>query len=405
MSTTEKDAFKAANISDEDLEQWFDDEEDNLGAGDDDSTSNPQTIEQKYAESQLSIVRTSMDFSLHTIRQTLFESSYINRAPEYQRRHRWDDKKRSLLIESILMNIPIPPLFLFENDYNKYEVMDGRQRLDTVIEFLENGFYLRGLEFWKELNGKRFKDLSETIQRGLLRRTLSSIVLLAETARNVGKRNQDVRMVLFRRLNTGGVMLNPQELRNALYPSEFNKMLREAARGDLFTKIWGIPPKTDNEDINPPAILMKNTIYKSMADCELVLRVFAIREMITENHKGSLRSLLDKCMERHQKDTKESAYLLKNEFHRFLEIMFHLFEGRPFRLPEGRISRPLYDALMVALSLNPQPGILDRGEAVRAALSKALTDTTTYEVLIGRGNTTDAIKDRVDIATRILSEA
>src|SRR5262249_42554728 len=147
----------------------------------------------------------------------------LNLAPIYQRRARWDRKRRSLLIESFLMNIPIPPLFLFENRYNQYEVMDGRQRLETIRDFLENRFALTGMEFWKELNGLRFVDLRPAIQKGLLRRSITAVVLLAETTQP-DESATDVRMILFRRLNTGGARLNPQELRNALYPGKFNEM-------------------------------------------------------------------------------------------------------------------------------------------------------------------------------------
>jgi hypothetical protein len=298
MSNTESKNSNDNHLSDSEVEEWFQDED---AQEQENQASTPQTIEQKYADSQLRVVRTNMDFSLHSLKQNVLEDSYINRSPEYQRRHRWDEIKRSQLIESILMNIPVPPLFLFENEYNKYEVMDGRQRLDTLVDYLDNGFPLRGLEFWHELNGKRFRDLSEILQRGMLRRTISAIVLLAETRKTFVDGEQDIRMILFRRLNTGGVTLNPQELRNALYPGNFSKMLQKAARGSTFTRIWGIPAYTAEEKGRIPSDLTKNSLYKSMADCELVLRFFAIQETILENLKGSMRILLDKCMERHQK--------------------------------------------------------------------------------------------------------
>src|SRR5207249_4201222 len=100
--------------------------------------------------------------------------------------------------------------------------------LETISEYLDNGFALTGLEFWPELQKKRFRDLPSTIQRGLLRRSITAIVLLAETAR--GEDDFDIRMVLFRRLNTGGIKLNPQEIRNTLYPGQFGKLQKELSR-------------------------------------------------------------------------------------------------------------------------------------------------------------------------------
>ena len=385
-------------ITDQVVGEWFDEED----IDEQDKDIPAKSIEEKYAESQLRVVRSNMDFSLYSLKQNFADADYINLAPEYQRRHRWDDKKRSLLIESILMNIPIPPLFLFENDYNRYEVMDGRQRLDTVMAFLDNGFSLRGLEFWTELNGKRFRDLSEIIQRGLMRRTLSAIILLAETQAPV-EDESDIRMVLFRRLNTGGVMLNPQELRNALYPSLFSKMIRSVAREGSFAKAWDIPPRSPNEEVSPPPILLKNSLYKSMADCELVLRFYAIKEMIQFEYKGALRKLLDKCLMRHQKDSAKEVAELHDEFLFMIETLNKLFSGKPFRLNDGRLSRPLYDALMVSLSLTPQSDIFQRRDAIVASLNKHLSTPDDYEILIGRGNTIESIKARVALATNILS--
>lgn len=385
-------------IADDEIEQWFDEEDEESK----ESTPSPQVSpEEKYTQSQLRVVRSNMDFSLHMLKDSS-SREWINRAPDYQRRHRWDSVKRSLLIESVLMNIPIPPLFLYENEYNQYEVMDGRQRLDTVIGFLNNDFPLRGLEFWSELNNKKFDELPLTIQRGLLRRTISAIVLLAETSLSVTD-DDDIRMVMFRRLNTGGASLNPQELRNALYPGLFNKAVRDLARSDPFTAIWSIPPKLPDEDsISYPA-LTRNPLYKTMADAELVLRVFSIKEMITDGHRGSLRKLLDNTLKRHMIDNKDIVDKNIEIFTSALIFLSSVFEGAPFRLPGGRLSRPLYDALMVSRILFPVATVEHDYPAIRRALADALEDNTKYDILTGRGNTTDAIEQRVKLATEILA--
>jgi hypothetical protein len=354
----------------------------------------------KYSDGQLRIVRTTMDFSLHNLNQVFNDENYMDLSPSYQRRNRWDLKKKSLLIESFLMNIPVPPVFVFEKEYNSYEVMDGRQRLQTISEFLDNKFSLRSLEFWGELNGKTFKDLPLILQRGLLRRTITAIVLLAESS----KPNEsiiDVRMVLFRRLNTGGIKLNNQELRNALYTGTFNDMLLKLSRSDIFTEIWRIPPQTNDEDVNPSEKLLRNPYYKSMTDCELVLRFFAIRETILMNQKGSLRKLLDSCMVRHQKDTMDKIQELEQLFLTTISGLYILFDKKPFTLLTGKLSSPLYDSLMVAYSM-----IEDRGkvidEHVQNRLRMALEDQRKYDILTGKGNTIGSIEERVALAKSIL---
>ena len=171
-------------------------------------------------------------------------------------------------------------------------------------------------------------------QRGLLRRSVSAVVLLAETSLAVTDED-DIRMVMFRRLNTGGASLNPQELRNALYPGLFNQAILELARTEPFTRIWGIPLKQPHEDIAPLPALIRNPLYKTMADSELVLRFFAIRETISNGEKGSLRRILDRTMKRHMSNSPLVVEALKLEFVGALTALDQVFNGRPFRLPAG----------------------------------------------------------------------
>lgn len=390
-------------IDEQEVEEWFSEEELEDSEGQTEETLPKQTKEEdissKYANTQLRIVRTNLDYSIDYLKSSLETS--IDLEPQYQRRSRWDIKKRSLLIESLLLNIPIPPIFLFEIEYGQYEVVDGRQRLETLKDYLENLFPLKNLTFWKELNGKRFKELPIIIQRGLLRRTISATVLLAETTRPDDS-EIDVRMVLFNRLNTGGVQLNPQELRNALYDGHFNNMLFAVSRTDLFTNVWSIPKKTPNEENDPPKALINNALYKSMADCELVLRFFAIRETILDNLKGSLKSLLDKCMKKHKDDSKESAEKSKELFNTTLNDLYSLFDSKPFVVPSlNKPSRALYDALMVAYSLLTKEQIDDK-ENINRKLLESLSISKSYDILLGKGNSIEAIRLRIEEAKRIL---
>ena len=390
-------AVQSSLLSDDEIEDWFEAEEfeeSNIVLTD-------EELAQKYADSQIRIVRTSLDFTLHTLVSSVQDKSYFNLSPGYQRRARWDRRKKSLLIESFLMNVPIPPLFLFENDYNRYEIMDGRQRLEAISEFFENNYALTGLEYWPELQGKKYKDLPGTIQRGLLRRTINAVVLLAETSRS--EDSFDIRLMIFRRLNTGGVRLNPQELRNALYPGLFNKALHDLSRNEIFTQVWKIPARTESEDEGPTIELQRNSLYRSMMDCELVLRFFAIRDVFAGKIKGSLRQILDRTMQLHSSDTEEEINLLKSEFLDALNRVTKALGAEFHLLPGDQPSRPLYDALLVAAADQPKLDLEASSEAIKTRLTTALNDLQKYEVLVGRGNTLDSIKDRVKLATSILA--
>ena len=384
-------------ITQTEVDEWLEDDE----ALADEATTIEDPVD-KYARSQLRVVRETKDYQLDYLRHALRPGrERIDTSPTYQRRLRWQQKKRSLLIESFLLNIPVPPVYLFERDYNEYEVIDGRQRLETIRDFLANNFALTGLQYWPELNRNRFNDLPSILQKGLLRRSLPAVVLLAETRHSAD--DIDVRRILFDRLNTGGIRLNHQELRNALYPGPFNKLLITLARSTPFTTAWMIPQYVEGEEDNPPDRLAKNILFKSMRDAELVLRFFALRDAIENDRKGGLRRILDRFMDENANIDGVSLQEMEKEFTELLSRMLVVFKSEPFRIPGiARPSRPLYDALMIALSQNPDVPVERDRVNIRQRLRKALKDGSTYDVLVGRGNTIESIHERVSLATQIL---
>src|SRR5215212_8594960 len=117
--------------------------------------SEDQAIQQLYESGDLRLTQERNDFLLPQILDFVHRRRWLNLRPEYQRRLVWDHKKKSLFIESLLMNVPVPPVFLYEYDLSRYEVMDGQQRLNAIIEFYEDKLALTGLETWSLLNGKR----------------------------------------------------------------------------------------------------------------------------------------------------------------------------------------------------------------------------------------------------------
>eukprot|EP01036_Dinobryon_divergens_P040432 gene40432-53454_t len=199
-----------------------------------------------YAKRAFRVVYQSNNFFLPQLRDLIEGRQVINIRPEYQRRLRWTTAQKSKLIESLLLNIPIPSVFFYESEAARYEVMDGQQRLNAVKEFLNNEFRLSSLSVLWPLNGLSYKTCPPRIKRGLDRAVMTAIVLLLESdVESVEARNStksDIRRFIFDRLNTGGTALNAQELRNAIYPGEFNDLIIRLTRNSLFTALWGIPP-------------------------------------------------------------------------------------------------------------------------------------------------------------------
>jgi hypothetical protein len=115
-------------------------------------------LERKYAKQMRQIHPQKIELPISTLRTMIEEQ--IKLSPDFQRRDRWDTKKQSRFVESIIMNVPVPPVFLGEDRYGSYVVLDGRQRLTAIYDFLRGGYALEKLEVWKELNGMRLSDVS-----------------------------------------------------------------------------------------------------------------------------------------------------------------------------------------------------------------------------------------------------
>lgn len=183
-----------------------------------------QEINERYARGEGRIVIETNREKLPGFVALLKQPNYMDVRPFYQRRPRWTADKQSRLIESFIMNIPVPPVFLYEKDYNSYEVMDGQQRITALREFYDGKFELTGLAQWPEINGRTYQTLPDKIQAGLDRRSITSIVLLKESTSDEEEASS-LRETVFERLNTGGVELSRQEIRNALYRSKMNNLV------------------------------------------------------------------------------------------------------------------------------------------------------------------------------------
>lgn len=367
-------------------------------------------IEERYESGTFKLTQERNDFLLPQITDFVKTKKWMNLRPEYQRRLVWDRKKKSRFIESLIMNIPIPAVFLYEWDYSRYEVMDGQQRLTSIIDFYDNKYKLTGLEEWPSLNGRSYSELPPILQKALDRRRLSATVLLAESSASE-KTPNELRKFIFERLNTGGLNLNAQELRNCVYAGDFNNLIIELAGLDLFDDIWGIPRYKDHitgekgEHISKQ--LAENSLFKRMTDCEIVLRFFAFR--IESQVKGSVKSILDKCMEINQKANEQQLSEYRELFKTRLKACHDIFEGNVFKVPDEanklKLSQPLFDATMVAIDkLYPaKDRLITHKKKIQVDLLKHLKDKATYELIVGKPSTAPAIKGRANDILKFLT--
>jgi hypothetical protein len=226
-----------------------------------------QTLEERddepYVEFDIAVAPS--DPSLELLASQIERGDII--IPFYQRRFVWKIEQSSKLIESFLMGLPVPQVFLYENEDAQLEVIDGQQRLMSIKYYLEGYFgesdrqgrrqvfRLKGLSERSDFNGLLFSDLPSKYQRKLRNSTLRAINIRQLNPNTGG----DSVFHIFERLNTGGTQLKPQEIRNAVY------------RGPIVEKLWSL-----NEDANWQKILGLTRPDKNQKDVELVLRLFSL---------------------------------------------------------------------------------------------------------------------------------
>jgi hypothetical protein len=332
--------------------------------------------------------------------------------PFYQRRPRWDEVRQSRLIESFVMNIPVPPLFVYESDFAKYEVMDGQQRISAIKDFYSNKLKLKGLEQWPELNGRIYDTLPSAIRKGIDRRSLSYFVLLKESATS----SEDeilLRQQVFERLNTGGMTLSNQEIRNSIYHGRFTLMLLEAAKNPRFRAAWGVPLYTLEEDIQPPSLLLDNNFWAQMRDLEVILRFFALRH--AQHYRRGMAGFLDLYSVRARAFTEEDVSFLLTLFETTIDLAADVFGELLFRpwdvsdrawSPRAQVA--FADAVMVGFSrhIDEMMIIRQRSSAIIDATKQLFTGHE-EGTFTGQKNTKADVQRRIslfdDMLTRVLS--
>lgn len=226
------------------------------------------------------------DWTVETI-LSLLRNGRININPAFQRRSAWDVYRKSAFIESILLNYPLPQIILAEDkESKKFIVVDGKQRLLTLLQFSETQtnptnqdqvyerFKLRNLERLKELEGKFYTDIQDDLDLQSYASNFNDFTIRTIVLKQW---DNDALYDMFLRINQGSVVLSPQELRQALFPGDFTTFIeQESSSSKAIRQIYD----TDAPD-------------PRMRDAELLLRFFAVKNRLGVNYNGDLKDLLD----------------------------------------------------------------------------------------------------------------
>lgn len=333
-------------------------------------------MDKEAAEAQIVEKQKIVDFDIKEFTIELLVSKYLERleeddndiyVPEYQRNFVWEDQRQAKFIESVLLGLPIPYIFTADNE-GRLEIVDGSQRVRTLARYLSNDLRLQGLEVLTALNGFKFEDLSRSRQRKVQNSTIRMIALS-------DKSDEEVRFMMFERINTGSIILKDMEKRKGIFGGKFIDFVY-------------------NDCTNHP-LFVKNTKFTDRLEKrgepqELVVRFFAYSENYTQV-KGGVNDFLNDFVK--DKNRSFDRKVMEAEFDRMLKFVDRWMPGR-FTKGRGSEKTPRirFDALSVGVNL----ALRERPDLKPKNLSWLDSDEFTKLVTGGGQNAPSAIKARID---------
>jgi hypothetical protein len=311
--------------------------------------------EEKLDYPDLKIKIDKDQYSIYEMKRK-YDRGKICMDPSFQRNFVWKNKQMSELIESVIIGIPLPLIYLAESQRGDLVVVDGRQRLTTFIKFLNDEFRLNGLRILKDINGCCFSDLEKEKRYSKYATSIEDFQLVVQVIKYPTP--DKVRFDIFDRVNRGGTPLNKQEMRNALYQGQSTQMLKELSEGEAFLAATG-------GSISP----------KHMKDRYIILRALCFdlyqKRKLTDadgkivEYRSDIEDFLGTGMEFLNRMPSEELRGLKEEFERTMWHIYHIIGDNAFRIPtEYERRRPISMTLFEALYYLFQPFVQIKEEDI-----------------------------------------
>jgi len=320
--------------------------------------------------------------------------------PSFQRGFVWDAAKSSKLIESALLDIPIPMIYLSEEDDNKEVVIDGQQRLIAFFSFIDGYFVdgkpfkLVGLKKYGNIVGKQFSQLSENYQDKIIYSQVRTITIKRESSENL-------KFEIFERLNTASVGLNHQELRNCIFRGKYNKLLVELSKNKEYQKMLGL-----------------DSPHKRMQDIELVLRFAAFFHVSFLGYRAPMKQFLNKDMEKYRDISDSDAKELEKVFKQSISLVKSVFGDKSFKRyyignknkpahweKKSSFNKALFDVLMFSFSKVEKREVYKKLDSIREALIHLMsTDDDFIEAIAYYTNNPSKVKVRFEKWQKIFDE-
>lgn len=288
--------------------------------------------------------------------------------PDFQRNYVWTINQASLLIESFLLGLPVPQVFFYVNDQNKNLVIDGQQRILSIVYYFDGYFgdeniqgkrqvfRLTGLDERSHFANKRYEDLDETEQR-----MLRSRVLRAINIRQLSPKGENTSIYhIFERLNTGGTPLKPQEIRNCVFRGSFVGILAAL-----------------NQDANWRKLVGKKVLDKHKKDIELILRVFALSDNNWQKYEKPMKEFLNVAMNENKDGNSKRVKQFEARFTKAVELIVDELGNKPFHI-RGPLNSSALDSVLCTIMDNIEKMPDDINIRYRALLKNEKFIAATY---------------------------
>lgn len=293
-------------------------------------TSETNAADIEWYQAQQHVAQIDMtDMGLSTLSDMVL-AQHIDIAPDFQRRDRWSNKQRSLLIDSFLRNIPVPPIYLAEdrNNMGEYAVIDGKQRTTAITLFFNDELELTNLTN-NPFNGKKFSQLPKKVQSSLRLKTIRIISIQHGTS-------EEIAHEVFKRLNTAGTQLTAQELRNVAFRGTLNDCLIELAKNQIFVRQFGFSNQSK--------------AMQKMDDVQYVLRFLSLKDN-WRNFSGNLQKTMDDYMAEFSNPSSNWIQDTKRQFINTLDTVYSIWGESTFQRPQREQALAgVYDAQMLAIA-------------------------------------------------------
>ncbi len=300
--------------------------------------------------------------------------------PAYQRRYIWDQKRASRFIESLLLNLPVPGIFLYrEIDSEIQLVVDGQQRLQSLRFFYEGVFADTGREFTLTGLETRFDGLAYKNLGVVDRRRLDNSLIRATVMRQDKPDNEATcQYFVFERLNTGGVALASQEIRAAIYWGAFNELLNSL-----------------NQDVAWRTLYGKTVADKRKRDEELILRFLALY-LDGESYDSPMKGFLNKFMKGNRNLDKYSKAKIVPLFKKTVSVILEKLGNDAFK-PTKSLNAAFLDSLMIGIASRLEKGSIKSN--IRANFVALRDNEEFFELISDTTSRQDRVSRRIKLAT------